>query len=85
MRSSISCTNCGNILKNYEPFSELSLGIPKSDKSVEKCLEIYFEKEKIDGDYTCEKCKTKNKVRKYFIININYTFLLMLRYLNNMI
>ena len=63
IRSTVICNKCNKYYYNYEPFMELSVPIPKSDKSIRKCLNIYFEEELIDCNYHCENCKNKTDVR----------------------
>ena len=47
----------------YEKYggSVVSVSINKY-RSLEKCLKQYFEKEKIDCEYKCEKCNQVSKV-----------------------
>ena len=64
IRSTVICNNCNNSSYNYEPFMNLSVPIPKSNKSIKKCLNIYFEIELIDCDYRCSNCKQNTSVTK---------------------
>ena len=61
MRSTVECKQCAHKSITYDPFIDLSVSINKY-KNVEKCLKQYFEKEKIDCEYKCEKCKQVSKV-----------------------
>ena len=63
IRSTVICNKCNKSYYNYEPFMDLSVPIPKSDKSVRKCLNIYFEEELIDCNYHCDNCKNYTDVR----------------------
>jgi ubiquitin C-terminal hydrolase len=65
--STVICNKCNNYSYNYEPFMELSVPIPTVDKSIKKCLNIYFEVETIDCNYHCENCNNNTSVS---IINI---------------
>ena len=60
--SSVICNKCNKTSYNYEPFMDLSIPIPKSDKSINKCLDIYFETEFIDCDYHCDRCNNITNV-----------------------
>ena len=62
IRSTVICNNCNNSSFNYEPFMNLSVPIPKSNKSVKKCLNTYFEVENINCDYHCDNCKRNTDV-----------------------
>jgi hypothetical protein len=61
MRSTVQCKKCDHKSVTYDPFIDLSVSINKY-KSLEKCLKQYFEKEKIDCEYKCEKCNQVSKV-----------------------
>ena len=63
IRSSVICNKCNNSSYNYEPFMDLSVPIPKSDKSIKRCLNTYFEVESIKYDYHCDNCNCKTNVR----------------------
>lgn len=65
--STVICNKCNKSSYNYEPFMELSVPIPKTDKSIKRCLNTYFEIESIDCNYHCDNCKYNTSVR---IINI---------------
>ena len=60
--STVICNRCNNYSYNYEPFMELSVPIPKTDKSIKKFLDIYFEVELIDCNYNCDICKNNTSV-----------------------
>lgn len=62
IRSTVICNKCNKASFNYEPFTDLSIPIPKTDKSVKKCLNIYFEVENIDCNYHCNNCKNNTDV-----------------------
>ena len=69
MRSTVQCKKCDSKSYTYDPFIDLSVSINKY-RNIEKCLKQYFEKEKIDGDYKCEKCKQVSKVSSNIFYNI---------------
>ena len=62
IRSTVTCNKCNNSSFNYEPFMNLSVPIPKSNKSIKKCLDTYFETENINCDYHCDNCKRNTDV-----------------------
>ena len=62
IRSTVTCNKCNNSSFNYEPFMNLSVPIPKSNKSIKKCLDTYFETENINCDYHCDHCKRNTDV-----------------------
>ena len=64
IRSTVICNKCKNETYNYEPFMDLAIPIPKKNKSIITCLNIYFDYELIDCDYHCEICNFKTSVRK---------------------
>lgn len=64
IRSTVICNKCNNSSYNYEPFMNLSVPIPKKEKSIKRCLNIYFEEEMIDCDYRCDNCKQNTSVTK---------------------
>lgn len=60
--SSVKCKSCSHISNTYDPFLDLSLPIDvKNLKDMNGCLENFFKKEEIDGDYKCEKCKKTSR------------------------
>jgi ubiquitin C-terminal hydrolase len=69
IRSTVICDKCQNETHNYEPFMDLAVPIPKKNKSIIRCLNIYFDYELIECDYHCGKCNAITNVRKYYIIN----------------
>ena len=62
IRSTVICNSCKNETYNFEPFMDLSVQIPKKDKSVLQCLNEYFSYENLDCNYHCEKCKLNTSV-----------------------
>lgn len=60
--STVICNKCNKTSCNYEPFMDLSVPIPKNDKSIKKCLNIYFEIESIDCNYHCDNCNNYTNV-----------------------
>ncbi len=67
IRSSVICNSCKNETYNFEPFMDLSVPIPKKNKSIVQCLNEYFNYENLDCNYHCEKCKLVTSVS---LINI---------------
>ena len=65
--SSVICNSCKNETYNFEPFMDLSVPIPKKNKSIVQCLNEYFNYENLDCNYHCEKCKLVTSVS---LINI---------------
>ena len=63
MKSTVKCKKCNSESYTYDPFIDLSVSINKY-KNLEKCLKQYFENEKIDCEYKCDKCKNVAKVSK---------------------
>ena len=66
MRSTVECNKCNNKSIAYDPFIDLSISINKN-KSLDKCLKQFFESEKMDCEYKCEKCKKISKVSLFII------------------
>jgi hypothetical protein len=62
IRSTVICNKCQNEFYNYEPFMDLAVPIPKKNKSILNCLNIYFDCEYIECNYHCEKCKFDTNV-----------------------
>ena len=62
MRSTVICDKCQNEFYNYEPFMDLAVPIPKKDKSILNCLNIYFDCESLDCNYHCGKCNFDTNV-----------------------
>ena len=67
IRSTVICNSCKNETYNFEPFMDLSVPIPKKNKSIVQCLNEYFNYENLDCNYHCEKCKLITSVS---LINI---------------
>ena len=67
IRSTVICNSCKNETYNFEPFMDLSVPIPKKNKSIVQCLNEYFNYENLDCNYHCEKCKLVTSVS---LINI---------------
>uniref|UniRef100_A0A1B6KJG7 ubiquitinyl hydrolase 1 n=1 Tax=Graphocephala atropunctata TaxID=36148 RepID=A0A1B6KJG7_9HEMI len=67
LRSVLKCTACGFASTIYEPFWDLSLSIPSSDRAsrrkvhLNQCLDFFTKEETLDGNETptCSRCKTK--------------------------
>lgn len=68
--STVICNICKKYSYNYEPFMDLSVPIPTDDKSIKKCLNIYFEVESIACNYRCDNCKNITSVSISIIILI---------------
>jgi ubiquitin carboxyl-terminal hydrolase 8 len=56
----VVCENCNHVYHNFEPFSALSLEVPRPPKgeSVQlgDCFKQYLEPEKLEGGWKCDKC-----------------------------
>lgn len=65
IKSTIKCSKCNIESSSYETFSNLSLELPQvpSYCTLEDCLELYFNGEKIT-DWNCPKCETKRDAVK---------------------
>ena len=50
---------------------DLAVPIGKKNKSIVRCLNIYFDYELIDCDYHCNKCNFKTNVSKIYNLIIN--------------
>ena len=69
LRSTVICEKCNKSSYSYEPFMDLSVPVPKTNKSINKCLNRYFEAESIDCNYHCDNCKNYTKVSHKILIN----------------
>ena len=68
LRSTVICNKCQNEFYNYEPFMDLAVPLPKKNKSILHCLNIYFDCESLDCNYHCEKCNLDTNVSMINII-----------------
>ena len=59
LRNTCHCKQCGHCNIRFEPFMYLSLPISDTCRSVEDCLKLYLQEERLTGDnkWYCEKCK----------------------------
>jgi len=58
----LECTDCGHVGRIITSFQDIEVPIPPSaNPTLEKCIELFSEKELLKGDerWTCEKCKKK--------------------------
>ena len=60
--STVTCKKCHYNSDTFDPILDLSISVRKSTKTLESCLEKYFEKEAIDCDYKCSKCSKTTAV-----------------------
>jgi len=70
LKSTLRCSDCGYDSVTFEPFWDLSLGIPSrsGEVSLLDCFESFTKEEILDGDEmpTCERCKTRKKCSKRY-------------------
>jgi len=70
LKSTLRCSHCNHDSVTFEPFWDLSLGIPSKsgDVSLLDCLDSFTKEETLDGDEmpTCEQCKTRRKSTKRY-------------------
>jgi len=70
LKSTLRCSDCGYESVTFEPFWDLSLGIPSrsGEVSLLDCFESFTKEEILDGDEmpTCERCKTRKKCSKRY-------------------
>jgi ubiquitin carboxyl-terminal hydrolase 2/21 len=70
LKSTLRCTHCNHESVTFEPFWDLSLGIPArtGDVSLNECFDAFTKEETLDGDEmpTCESCKTRRKSTKRY-------------------
>jgi len=72
LKSTLQCTHCNHESVTFEPFWDLSLGIPArcGDVSLLECFDAFTKEETLDGDEmpTCESCKTRRKSTKRYTL-----------------
>jgi len=70
LKSTLCCSDCNHESVTFEPFWDLSLGIPSrtGEVSLLDCLDTFTKEEVLDGDEmpTCERCKTRRKSTKRY-------------------
>jgi len=70
LKSTLRCSDCNHESVTFEPFWDLSLGIPSrtGEVSLLDCLDTFTKEEVLDGDEmpTCERCKTRRKSTKRY-------------------
>jgi len=66
MRSKLTCLACKHTNVRFEPFMYLSLPITASCRTIQDCLELYLEEEKMEGanQWYCSKCKEHRDATK---------------------
>lgn len=74
LRSTITCTHCGNISATFDPFWDLSLPIPSyadTTTTIHDCLRACLNEERIDGANMpfCNRCKTHQACRKQMSVH----------------
>ena len=57
----VVCDSCHHIYHNFEPFTALSLEVPKpaaqgASVHLGECFKAYFDAEMLDGGWKCDKC-----------------------------
>lgn len=72
LKSTLRCSDCNHESVTFEPFWDLSLGIPSrtGEVSLTDCLDTFTKEEVLDGDEmpTCERCKTRRKSTKRYTL-----------------
>merc|ERR1711962_1362673 len=70
LKSTLRCSDCSHESVTFEPFWDLSLGIPSrsGEVSLTDCLNSFTKEEVLDGDEmpTCEKCKARRRCTKRY-------------------
>jgi len=70
LKSTLRCSDCGYESVTFEPFWDLSLGIPSKSGEVSllDCFDSFTREEVLDGDEmpTCEQCKARKKCSKRY-------------------
>jgi len=70
LKSTLRCSDCNHESVTFEPFWDLSLGIPSKSGEVSlcDCLDAFTKEEVLDGDEmpTCERCKTRRRSTKRY-------------------
>jgi len=70
LKSTLRCSECSHESVTFEPFWDLSLGIPArtGEVSLLDCLDSFTKEEVLDGDEmpTCERCKARRKCTKRY-------------------
>lgn len=67
--SKIECQKCGYKSLSFDNFMDLSISIPSSSSSVEKCLQNFIKAEKMEKcGYKCSNCKAVDKMEKNITI-----------------
>lgn len=72
LKSTLQCTHCNHESVTFEPFWDLSLGIPSraGEVSLLECFDTFTKEETLDGDEmpSCEACKTRRKSTKRYTL-----------------
>jgi len=72
LKSTLQCTHCNHESVTFEPFWDLSLGIPSrsGEVSLLECFDAFTKEETLDGDEmpSCEACKTRRKSTKRYTL-----------------
>ncbi|XP_059483511.1 ubiquitin carboxyl-terminal hydrolase 2-like isoform X5 [Neocloeon triangulifer] len=75
LKSTLRCTVCGHCSVTFDPFWDLSLPIPSSERHgqvrLSQCFDLFTKEEVLDGDEkpTCSRCQTRQKCTKSFSIH----------------
>ncbi|CAB3368745.1 Hypothetical predicted protein [Cloeon dipterum] len=75
LKSTLQCTVCGHCSVTFDPFWDLSLPIPPSERygqvRLAQCFDFFTKEEVLDGDEkpTCSRCQTRQKCLKSFSIH----------------
>jgi len=59
LRNTMKCLHCGHKNIRFEPFMYLSVPLSSKCRSLQDCLDLYLQEEKLTGDnqWYCSKCK----------------------------
>jgi ubiquitin carboxyl-terminal hydrolase 2/21 len=72
LKSTLRCSECSHESVTFEPFWDLSLGIParSGEVSLMECLDSFTKEEVLDGEEmpTCEQCKARRRCTKRYML-----------------
>ncbi|CAG9332557.1 unnamed protein product [Blepharisma stoltei] len=71
--SKITCNNCFQVSRKYEPFIDLQFEL---SSSIEKSFILFTKEERLTANYDCEACNEKSEVSKQFKISKPPSYLL---------
>ena len=74
--TTVTCLTCKTVSTSYTPFLDIILTLLGHD-TVEQSLREYFQSEKLDDLYECDKCEKKTKAIKANFITKTPNFLIL--------